>query len=257
MTSITIDLEDVTPRVAAAVSNMLADLHHAVLYGEVQPDATSCNEVEPDGDAFHFNDEMKKGSMNVIEEVTQDNKENFHMATNAEPEQPSATTTEPEQPAAIVALDKAGIPWDERIHSSSRKFKKDGTWKLARNLDKSVLMQVQSELAHNAHMTANVIDAGTVFGGSEVNETVFGDNQPETEQAPATAAAVAFGGAATTPPVELTWPMFIGKMIAAQKAKLIDEAKFQNFLAANNVANTALLAQRNDLWQPIITEFNL
>jgi hypothetical protein len=44
------------------------------------------------------------------------------------------------------AVDSEGVPWDKRIHSSSKKFNSDGTWRTARNLDKAVLAQVKAEL---------------------------------------------------------------------------------------------------------------
>lgn len=45
-----------------------------------------------------------------------------------------------------VELDKADIPWDERIHQSNRNKKTDGTWMLKRGLDKALAASVLAEL---------------------------------------------------------------------------------------------------------------
>lgn len=43
-------------------------------------------------------------------------------------------------------LDANGLPWDKRIHSSSRAKVADGTWRYARNLDKALIATVEAEL---------------------------------------------------------------------------------------------------------------
>lgn len=45
-----------------------------------------------------------------------------------------------------VDLDKNGIPWDERIHSSSRAKIADGSWKLKRGVDANLATEVKAEL---------------------------------------------------------------------------------------------------------------
>lgn len=43
-------------------------------------------------------------------------------------------------------LDKAGLPWDERIHASSRARTADGSWRRKRGIDDGSVAQVESEL---------------------------------------------------------------------------------------------------------------
>lgn len=44
-------------------------------------------------------------------------------------------------------LDKAGLPWDSRIHAKTKTTNKDGTWKYAVGVDREVLVpQVEAEL---------------------------------------------------------------------------------------------------------------
>lgn len=47
---------------------------------------------------------------------------------------------------AAPALDSAGMPWDGRIHSSSKAFLADGTWRQRRNTDPAVVAAVTAEL---------------------------------------------------------------------------------------------------------------
>lgn len=64
---------------------------------------------------------------------------------------PAATVALPPAPAAVPASaagerDSAGLPWDERIHSETRKTNADGTWRYRRNLDAGVKAAVTAEL---------------------------------------------------------------------------------------------------------------
>lgn len=52
----------------------------------------------------------------------------------------------PPPSAGPVQLDAAGLPWDERIHSSSKALVAGGVWRQRRNLDKSILASVEAEL---------------------------------------------------------------------------------------------------------------
>lgn len=51
---------------------------------------------------------------------------------------------------ADQTLDSAGIPWDERIHASTRTTKADGTWTRRRNTDDIYYASVMAELTEAA-----------------------------------------------------------------------------------------------------------
>jgi hypothetical protein len=54
------------------------------------------------------------------------------------------------EPAIVPAppiLDAAGMPWDERIHASTREQNKDGTWRRRRNLPQEIWDSVMAEYA--------------------------------------------------------------------------------------------------------------
>lgn len=58
------------------------------------------------------------------------------------PPAPATTTS----PAPSVELDASGLPWDERIHSSSKNKIADGTWRQRRNLPEGLRESVEAEL---------------------------------------------------------------------------------------------------------------
>jgi hypothetical protein len=45
-----------------------------------------------------------------------------------------------------VTFDKNGLPWDERIHASSKAFNADGSWRQKRGVIKELVPSVESEL---------------------------------------------------------------------------------------------------------------
>ena len=67
------------------------------------------------------------------------------MMTGTAPITP-AVEGEAEVPSDGTGLDAEGLPWDARIHSSSKAKTQKGVWKFARNLDENIKMQVLSEL---------------------------------------------------------------------------------------------------------------
>jgi len=64
----------------------------------------------------------------------------------ATPPAPPVTATAASGPASPVPLDKRGLPWDHRIHSSSKDTIADGTWKKKRNVAEELLATVEAEL---------------------------------------------------------------------------------------------------------------
>lgn len=67
-------------------------------------------------------------------------------------------------PAANPALDAKGLPWDERIHSSSKALNADGTWRARRNMtdeQKAAVAGIEAELRQRASGAAvSVVAAG-------------------------------------------------------------------------------------------------
>ena len=57
-----------------------------------------------------------------------------------------ATDTEWPQERDGVLYDSAGMPWDERIHVTTKTCKKDGTWKYGRGVQPLIIEEVEAEL---------------------------------------------------------------------------------------------------------------
>lgn len=62
------------------------------------------------------------------------------------PEQVFSSTVPTPQAEMTTAVDKNGLPWDARIHASSRATNADGTWRYKRGVDKLLAAQVEKEL---------------------------------------------------------------------------------------------------------------
>lgn len=62
-------------------------------------------------------------------------------------QQPQPWHPVPAQPISStqVELDAAGLPWDERIHSSAKSKVRDGTWKLKRGVEDHEVQAVKAE----------------------------------------------------------------------------------------------------------------
>ena len=63
------------------------------------------------------------------------------------PPPPPAAVDPREVPArATTEVDKSGLPWDGRIHASTKARNADGSWRTKRGLDPAVLANVETEL---------------------------------------------------------------------------------------------------------------
>jgi len=60
--------------------------------------------------------------------------------------QPELTFVEDEEIDVTGQLDKDGLPWDARIHSSNKKMKADGSWTRRRGVDDVEFDRVKAEL---------------------------------------------------------------------------------------------------------------
>lgn len=131
-------------------------------------------------------------------------------------------------------VDKTGRPWDERIHSANRKKNADGTWRKRKNLDAALYDQVMADIAPEP-----------------ITET---PPVPQAEPEP----TEVFGGAATQQelPVEegLTWPDVLRRLAGAKQQGKFDEALQTQVLESVGVSSLVLLANRKDLWEPVLMQ---
>lgn len=168
-----------------------------------------------------------------------------------------ADTTGGEQapPPADVELDSAGIPWDERIHSSGKSKNNDGTWKRKRGVEQAEYERILAELTLSSQVPLDD-EKGTA-------ENAEGETQEETPPAAAATATAndVFGigeaqaGIAQeeTPPTTMQWPDFLNILTTAQAEGRLDANKVSEWLTANKVDKVPLLSNRPDLWDSFLT----
>lgn len=83
---------------------------------------------------------LKESADNVPNDADEELGETTSDDTPAETTAAVATTSEP------PAFDSAGLPWDERIHSSKKTIKGDGTWIKRKGTPPTTIATVEAEL---------------------------------------------------------------------------------------------------------------
>lgn len=72
-------------------------------------------------------------------------------------EQVIITSKDPTKPVTLAMrstdLDSEGLPWDGRIHSASKTFNKDGTWRIRRGVDVALINKVKEEIKSEGKVT--------------------------------------------------------------------------------------------------------
>jgi len=124
---------------------------------------------------------------------------------------PSAQDKQHEM-AGAPAVDSAGVPWDERIHSASRATIADGTWRRRKNTPDDVYTSVLAELTGKPAVT----DAGLA------KATALADAPPPPPPAATEAPPpppVVETPAAPAPPATSSDPMTFPQFVQAVQAK--------------------------------------
>ena len=70
----------------------------------------------------------------------------YQQPIDARPPQTKAPAAPPQQSDVEGGVDEDGLPWDDRIHASTKTKNANGTWKLKRGVDKDLVRQVRGEL---------------------------------------------------------------------------------------------------------------
>jgi len=134
--SITVPNEKHALKCAAEFFNRLAD-SHAPITRDPTPEELIKRAIEPTVEPAAEEFYKNAGEAQVAA-----------FAPPAPEEVFSAPVTEPKADVApiIEGLDSDGLPWDARIHSSSRAKIANGMWKLRRGLDPAIVATVTAEL---------------------------------------------------------------------------------------------------------------
>jgi hypothetical protein len=135
-------------------------------------------------------------------------------------------------------FDKRGMPWDERIHASTKAVNADGSWRYRRGVDKDLITKVEAEI-HD-----KVLDIPTFLrrGPEAPAETGQGTAAPAPAAAPEPAPAAAAIPVPTGAPVEtgqapaITYERVIQMMTEALQAGKLTPAALPGFWSEIGVA---------------------
>ena len=144
-----------------------------------------------------------------------------------------ATTSEPSP-----KLDKTGLPWDARIHTSTRAVNADGTWRRKRGVDEATVATVESELRAVMGIPAVAVPAPTVAEAAPV--------VPPPPPAPV----------APLPPSTASFIDLINLASELIMAGKLTQAQLDSAVQSTGVPSLALLANRLDLVPGIIAQIN-
>lgn len=136
---ITFDISTLTPSQKLCVAEFITDYPTS----ETAQGNASFDEVIDTVPSFTF-----PVYVDEAEELPPAPEVSFGLALVPPPPVPVAPLAIPAPLGGIPAgnLDKNGLPWDERIHSSNKAFVADGTWRKRRGVDEALVAQVEAEL---------------------------------------------------------------------------------------------------------------
>lgn len=172
----------------------------------------------------------------------------------------------------VPERDGEGLPWDRRIHSSSKARNADGRWRIARNITPELVESVKAELrALVAAPVAPVAEVppppppATVQPAPDVAFSAAVQQLADTAPAIVAAANVpppppahAATAAPTVAPETDTTLLFTSLLRDAGRAvadKLITSAELTAICQSHGVANVGLLAARKELVPQIDAQF--
>lgn len=148
-------------------------------------------------------------------------------------------------PAPGVELDKNGLPWDGRIHGSTRAKNADGSWRQKRNTPPDLVANVEAELRAAMGVPAPVPAAGTVPAAPTAAPAPV-PAAPETG-APAAPPAPAGGTTAASPSSPTTFPEFLLRVTAEVGKGTFSQADVIAACQAIGVPSLPALGARVDL----------
>lgn len=142
---------------------------------------------------------------------------------------PAPEAVIPAAPVANADLDANGLPWDERIHASSKTKDVKGNWKYKRGVDRAVLVpEVEAELRAISEPAPVAATPPPPLAEAPTPGNPTGIPAPDTG----------------TPSVNVTT---FAQLVTAITANSIDEERVKEALDKVRIGNFALLGARPDL----------
>ena len=148
---------------------------------------------------------------------------------------PSPADVHPSQGAE---LDKAGFPWNERIHAGGKTKNANGTWRKRRGISDELITEVEAELR-----ALMAIPSPAPIAAAPVVPPPPGSDAP---------------AAVPPPPVDLRaqFVALVHKITAAQTSGKLTEVRLTQILAFAGIGSFNLLATRLDLVPTINAEID-
>ena len=138
-------------------------------------------------------------------------------------------------------LDKDGLPWDDRIHSSSKAKTVDGRWRKKRNLDDAQAATVEAELKALMGLPGPITEVAEVVKPSYTSESMLPPPPPATPVPPPPPSAPTVAGD------RQGFIELITSTAAAITANRMTQEELTAIITAAGVPSLALLANRFDL----------
>ncbi len=186
------------------------------------------------------------------------------------PQVDEPTTEKPAPQGNGIEVDASGLPWDGRIHASTRSKTQDGNWKMRRGVDDDIVSAVLNELRQTMGMAPTEVVPPTpltpppaqVFAqpAAQVPPPPFAP--PVAPPAPPAATLpteIPQVGTATgaSPSEQITFPKLMQKITAAFAAKTLDQAAIGAAVQAAGLPSLPMLASRPDLVPVVATALGL
>jgi len=156
------------------------------------------------------------------------------------PSQVAAMTT----PQEDTVLDSRNMPWDDRIHASTKTQTKDGAWKLKKGVDKNLVAQVEA-----GYLSGKVATYAETPTDTLQNVAPVVTPPSETQIAPV-----------VTPPsetVEGTSITTYAELMAKVMSGVVDPVSVTKACAKFGLNSLPLLAARQDLVPKVAEELGL
>lgn len=133
-----------------------------------------------------------------------------------------------------IPLDKEGLPWDFRIHASTKTLIAEGSWKLRRGVDPTEVEKVKAQLKELMAVRVPPAPTGYVVPQAQVDRAFEVDVEKEAVEQYAAKNAV-------------TLTDLIGRMSAAIAANKLTQSTIMEICTKHGVSEFHLLGNRPDL----------
>jgi len=173
-----------------------------------------------------------------------------------EPVEPAEPTEPAEQPSDwgmnnndpdlvrfTSEVDRSGIPWDERIHASSKATTDGGMWRKKRGVTKELIQEVEEELRATTYESSPPPESPAVAAVPVVPDPPA--DTPEPSVAP------------PGPPTGRTWLEVLTSVTKAQQGGTVTPAATKAAHVALGVEEFAEMISREDLWDNFMTTLGL